>query len=114
MEKRPRDRDVLFSLSSLVQEELNIRAILPYLKTAKHDLTTNEEREILLNSSTCDIQKKQQFLLLWLPSKGNNSLDRFIEALKESKGTTHETLARKIQDERLAKANQGTHCKPNH
>ena len=50
-----------------------------------------------------------------MASKGNNSLDRFIEALKESKeGTTHETLARKIQDERLAKADQGTHCKPNH
>ena len=103
MEKR--DRDALFSLVSLVQEELNIKAILPHL--AEKDLTTSEEMEILLNPYMCDSQKKQQFLLLWLPSKGNNSLDRFIEALKESKeGTTHETLARRIQDERLAKADE--------
>ena len=101
MEKR--GREAFFELSSLIQEELNIKAILPYL--IKHDLTTTEEREMLLNPSMCDFDKKQRFLFSCLPSKGNNSLDRFIEALKEStEGTTHQVLAHKIQEKRLAKA----------
>ena len=104
MEKK--DENALFSLGPLIQKELNITAILPFL--IKYDLTTSEEREILISSSICNVEKKHRLIFLWLPNKGNNSLDRFIEALKESKeGTTHETLAHKIQEGRLAKADEG-------
>lgn len=104
-----RDENALFSLAPLIQKELNITSVLPYL--IKHDLTTSEEREILLSSSMCNIEKKNLLLFSWLPNKGNNSLDRFVEALKESKeGTTHETLAHKIEEERLTKADEGTYC----
>ena len=105
MEKR--DEKALFELAPLIEKELNITAILSYL--VKYDLTTNEEREILLSSYISNVDKKHRFLFSWLPNKGNNSLDRFIEALKESKeGTTHETLANKLQKERLAKGDKGT------
>ena len=104
MEKN--DESALFELASLILKDLNITAILPYL--VEQDLTTSEEREILLNQSINDIEKKRKLVFLWLPQKGNNSLDRFIQALKESKeGTNHETLAHKIQDKRVAKEDEG-------
>ena len=108
MEKR--DEKVLFELAPLIEKELNITEILSYL--VKHDLTTKEEREILLNPCLGNIDKKRRFLFTWLPNKGGNSLDRFIEALKQSKeGTTHEILALKLQEKRLAQgADEGTYC----
>ena len=113
MEKR--DEKALFELAPLIEKELNITAILSYL--VKHDLTTSEEREILLSSYRSNVEKKHLFLLSWLPNKGNNSLDRFIEALKESgkefEGTTHETLASKLQEERLAKGDEGMYILAN-
>ena len=102
MEKR--DEKVLFELAPLIEKELNI--------TVKYALTTNEEREILLNPCLSDTEKKRRFLFLWLPSKSDNSLDRFIEALKESKeGNTHEILARRLQEKKLARGDdEGNNC----
>ena len=95
-----KDKNVLFELGPDIREELNIAAILPYL--VKHRLTTSEERELLLSSCTTTIDKKNKLIYLWLPHKGNDSLSRFMEALKDSikEEPTHETLACKIQAKR--------------
>ena len=95
-----KDKIVLFELGPDIREGLNIAAIFPYL--VKHSLTTSEERESLLNSCTTTIDKKNNLLYLWLPHKGNDSLNRFMEALKDSieEEPTHETLLCKIQAKR--------------
>jgi len=95
-----KDKNVLFDLGPDIQEGLNIAAILPYL--VKHRLTTGEERELLLSSSATPNEKKNKLLYLWLPHKGNSSLTRFMEALKDSitEEPTHEALACKIQGKR--------------
>ena len=102
-----KDKNVLFELGPDIREGLNVAAILPHL--VKHHLTTGEERESLLSSSTTAIEKKNKLIFLWLPHKGNNSLSRFVEALRDSKDEepTHETLAGKIQAKRTE---GGSHC----
>ena len=104
-----RDEKALFELAPIIEKELNITAIYSYL--VRHDLTTSEEREILLNShmTNDNVEKTHRFVSLWLPNKGIDSLDRFIEALKESKeGTNHEALASQLQEKRLAKGDEGS------
>ena len=95
-----KDKNVLFDLGPEIREGLNIAAILPYL--VKHRLTTGEEREKLLSTCTTTIEKKNNLIYSWLPQKGNDSLSRFLEALKDSTNEepTHETLACKIQAKR--------------
>ena len=112
-----KDKNVLFNLGPDIREGLNIAAILPHL--VKHGLTTSDERELLLSSNTTTIEKKNKLIYLWLPHKGNNSLTRFMEALKDSikEESTHESLACKIQDKRnegiiLAKLISSRTCMP--
>ena len=95
-----KDKNVLFKLGPDIREGLNIETILPYL--VKHRLTTSEERELLLSSSATTTEKKNKLIYLWLPHKGNDSLGRFMDALKDSikEEPTHETLACKIQAKR--------------
>ena len=102
------DEKVLFELAPVIENELNITAILSHL--VRYDLTTSEEREILLNSHMTNVEKKHRFVFLWLPNKGIDSLDKFIKALKDSKeGTNHETLASLLQEKRLAKGDEGSY-----
>lgn len=95
-----KDKNVLFDLGPDIREGLNIAAILPYL--VKYRLATGEEREKLLSTCTTTMQKKNDLIYLWLPHKGNDSLSRFLEALRDSSNEepTHETLACKIQAKR--------------
>lgn len=90
-------KNILFELGPEIQEALNIPVIFPHL--VKHRLTTSDERELLLNSSTTTTDKKNKLIYLWLPQKGNDSLKRFVEALRDSSNEelTHETLACKIE-----------------
>ena len=94
-----KDRQVLFELGPDILRELNIETIQPYL--SKHGLTTIEDLDTLLNDSITSSAKKKKLIYSWLPQKGNDSLGRFIEALKESsEGTNHGNLAIRLQVKR--------------
>ena len=94
-----RDKDVLFELGPDILRELNIDAVQPYL--SKQGLTTPEELDMLLNDSMTSTAKTKKLIYSWLPLKGNNSLSKFIGALKESsEGTSHSDLAARLQAKR--------------
>jgi len=99
MEKK--DKDVLSDLGPNILEGLNIATVLPYL--VKYNLTTSEEKELLLSSSITNIDKKKLLIYSWLPHKGCDSLSRFMKALNASinEEPTHEELASKLQAKRL-------------
>ena len=94
-----RDKEILFYLGPDILRELNIEAIQPYL--SKRGLTAPEELDVLLNDSMTSSLKKKKLIYSWLPLKGNDSLSKFIEALKESsEGTSHNDLATRLQAKR--------------
>ena len=98
-----RDKEILNELGPDILRELNIETVQPYL--SKHGLTTPEELDVLLNDSKTSAFKTKKLIYAWLPLKGNNSLSKFIEALKESsEGTNHSDLAARLQ----AKRTEGT------
>lgn len=95
-----KDKKILFELGLEIREGLNTATILPYL--VKHGLATTDQRESLLTPFITTVEKNNNLIYSWLPQKGNDSLGRFIKALKESASEepTHETLAYKIQAKR--------------
>lgn len=103
-----KDQQILFELGPDILSELNIEAVQPFL--SKHGLTSTEELEILLNDSVTATVKKKKLIYSWLPHKGDDSLSRFIEALKESgEGTTHNKLAMRLQAKRTG-GRDCVHC----
>ena len=96
-----KDKNILFDLGPEIREGLNISTIHQFL--FKHRLATApEERELLLNPLISPTEKKDKLLYQWLMQKGDDSLGRFVKALKESakEEPTHETLAQKIEAKR--------------
>ena len=57
-----------------------MNSLIPYLQY--EDLLTRKELEFLMSTHTTNFDKKQ-FLLLILPSKGENAYKRFIRCLSQ-------------------------------
>lgn len=96
-----KDQKVIFDLGTEIRESLNISTLLPFL--LKNSLATaSEERELLLNRLISPTEKKDKLLYQWLLQKGDDSLGRFVKALRESaqEEPTHEEIARKIEAKR--------------
>ena len=96
-----KDQKVIFGLGPEIRESLNISALLPFL--FKNSLATApEERELLLNRLISPTEKKDKLLYQWLLQKGDDSLGRFVKALRESaqEEPTHEGIAHKIEAKR--------------
>lgn len=96
-----KDKNVIFDLGPEIRESLNISTLPQFL--FKHRLATApEERELLLNPLISPTEKKDKLLYLWLLQKGDDSLGRFVKALRESaqEEPTHEEIARKIEAKR--------------
>lgn len=84
-------------LSSLYSQicAINIRAILPFL--IEQNLITPDEREYLMNALHLDADKINK-LMMSLPKKGPDALDKFILCLDDSSdGTGHDALAKRIR-----------------
>ena len=96
-----KDKNLLYDLGPEILELLNINVICPYL-FKQHLATSAEQKEYLLSSPATPTEKKNKLIFIWLQQKGDDSLSRFIEALKESANEepTHETLASKITAKR--------------
>ena len=86
-----------------IRNSLDIQAILPHLN--QQDLLTSDERDILLQNSHSTRCNKIDHLLQWLPRKGEDALERFIQCLRSSsEGTGHRELATLLAEEAARQA----------
>ena len=76
--------------------QLNIDDLLPYL--CQKRMLTRKQKEILANRH-CSREEKVDQLISWIQQKGPNSLQYFIDCLKESEEIGHEELLRELESE---------------
>ena len=75
-------------------EYMNVSSLLPFLQY--EHLVTPADCEVLMSDYKTKTEKNQ-FLLSIIPSKGENTLERFIKCLEDDKHSGHLKLATQIK-----------------
>jgi len=78
----PSSMDIIYQLNPQMIKYINLVSLVPYLN--KHGILTSEER-FYLSSSHKSPTEKVNHLLQYLESKGEDTVQKFLLALKEEK-----------------------------
>ena len=78
----PSTMDIIYKLNPQMIKYINLVSLVPYLN--KHEILTSEER-FYLSSSHKSPTEKVNYLLQYLDSKGQNTVQKFLLALKDEK-----------------------------
>ena len=78
----PSTMDIIYKLNPQMIKYINLVSLVPYLN--KHGILTSEER-FHLSSSHKSPTEKVNYLLQYLESKGEDTVQKFLLALKDEK-----------------------------
>jgi len=88
--------DIIYQLNPQMIKYINMVSLIPYLN--KYGILTSEER-FYLNSSSKSPTEKVNFLLQYLESKSDDTVLKFLKALKDAREHTgHIELCRLLKD----------------
>lgn len=88
--------DIIYQLNPQMNKYINMVSLVPYLN--KYGILTSEER-FYLNSNSKSPTEKVNYLLQYLESKGEETIKKFLQALKEaSEHTGHIELCRLLRE----------------
>ena len=77
-----------------IRQLLSVSAIYPYLN--RHHLLTDEQEADLSLPNQTDFERADK-LIRWLPKKGPDFLEKFVDSLQQSsQGTAHEEIVRAL------------------
>ena len=74
--------DIIYQLNPQMNKYINMVSLIPYLN--KHGILTSDER-FYLNNSSKSPSEKVTFLLQYLERKGEETVQKFLQALKEER-----------------------------
>ena len=74
--------DIMYQLNPQMNKYINMVSLFPYLN--KYGILTSEERFYLSNNSKSP-SEKVNYLLQYLERKGDETVQKFLQALKEER-----------------------------